>query len=56
MRPVEECPTYTEYFKEGDRIPAGLCPVHKGTFKQQAARAVQGLLRSLGHRIAGIFR
>jgi hypothetical protein len=31
LRPVEECPTYFEYFKEGDSVPDGLCPVHRGT-------------------------
>jgi membrane carboxypeptidase/penicillin-binding protein len=56
LRPVQECPTYLEYFKEGDTIPSALCPIHRGTFKQRAARAVQGILRSLGSRIAGIFR
>ncbi|MQA28495.1 MAG: PBP1A family penicillin-binding protein [Luteitalea sp.] len=56
QRPVEECPTYLEYFKEGDRIPDGLCPIHRGSLKQRAARAVQGLLRSLGTRIASVFR
>jgi hypothetical protein len=56
MHPVEECPVYFEYFKEGDKVPAGLCPVHRGTFKQRAARAVEGFLRTLGGRLAGIFR
>jgi len=56
LRPVEECPTYTEYFKDGDKVPSQLCPIHRGTFKERAARAVGGLLRSLGSKIAGIFR
>jgi membrane carboxypeptidase/penicillin-binding protein len=56
LRPVQECPTYLEYFKEGDTIPSALCPIHRGTFKERATRAVQGLLRSLGSRIIGIFR
>ncbi len=56
LRPLDGCPTYIEYFKDGDNIPSGLCPVHQGSLKQRAARAVQGLLRSLGSRIAGIFR
>jgi len=51
LRPVEQCPTYVEYFKEGDAIPSTLCPVHKGTFKQRAARAVQGFFG----RLRGIF-
>jgi penicillin-binding protein 1A len=56
LRPVQECPTYLEYFKEGDTIPSALCPIHRGTLKQRATRAFQGILRSLGSRIAGIFR
>jgi penicillin-binding protein 1A len=56
LRPVEDCPTYFEYFKEGDGVPSALCPVHRGTLKQRAARAVQGLLRTIGSKLAGIFR
>jgi 1A family penicillin-binding protein len=56
LKPLDTCPVYTEYFKDGDQVPSQLCPVHKGSFKQVAARAVQGLFRSLGSRIAGIFR
>jgi membrane carboxypeptidase/penicillin-binding protein len=56
LRPVEECPVYTEYFKSGDAIPTALCPIHRGTLKQRAARLVEGLLHSLGGKIAGLFR
>src|SRR5262249_14794018 len=56
LRPVQDCPVYTEYFKEGDTVPSAMCPIHKGTLKQAATRAVVGLLRGLGHRIADIFR
>jgi len=56
LKPVEGCPTYTEYFKEGDDIPSKLCPIHEGTFKQEAQRAVQGVLSGLGRAIRGIFR
>jgi membrane carboxypeptidase/penicillin-binding protein len=56
MRPVDGCPVYTEYFKEGDQIPSQLCPIHRGSFKQSAERAVAGLLRGIGTRIANIFR
>jgi membrane carboxypeptidase/penicillin-binding protein len=56
LQPVEGCPTYTEYFKEGDQVPSQLCPVHRGTFKERAARVVGGFFRSLGSRIAGILR
>jgi len=52
LRPVDGCPVYTEYFKEGDDVPSQMCPIHKGSLKQAAARAVTGFFRRLG----GIFR
>ena len=55
-RPVDGCPTYTEYFKEGDRVPTELCPIHEGTFKEEAERAVNDLIRAIGRGIRGIFR
>ena len=45
LRPVDGCPTYTEYFKDGDKVPSALCPVHRGTLKQRAARAIEGFFR-----------
>jgi 1A family penicillin-binding protein len=56
LRPVEGCPVYREYFKSGDAIPSQSCPVHRGTIKERAARVVEGLFRSLGGKIAGIFK
>jgi penicillin-binding protein 1A len=56
LRPVEGCPVYREYFKSGDSIPSQSCPVHRGTLKQRTVRAVEGLMRSLGDKIAGIFK
>ena len=55
-RPVDGCPTYVEYFKEDDTVPSQLCPLHEGTFKEEAARAVDGLMRAIGKGIRGIFR
>jgi hypothetical protein len=55
LRPVEDCPVYTEYFKPGDQVPSQLCPIHRGTLKQRAARAVEGFIRGLGKRLGGIF-
>jgi penicillin-binding protein 1A len=52
LKPVENCPTYTEHFKEGDDVPGQLCPIHKGSVKQQIKRAVQGFFSKL----KGIFR
>jgi len=56
LRPVEECPVYTEYFKDGDDIPTRLCPIHQGTVKQQLRRAMQGFFNGLGKKLRGIFR
>jgi penicillin-binding protein 1A len=56
LKPVEGCPTYSEYFKEGDGIPSQLCPVHQGSVKQQIQRAVKGFFSGLGKKLKGIFR
>jgi 1A family penicillin-binding protein len=56
LKPLDDCPVYTEYLKEGDEVPSRMCPVHRGSLKQVAARAVQGVLREIGRGIAGIFR
>jgi len=55
LHPVEQCPTYVEYFKEGDQVPTQLCPIHTGTLKQRVTRATQGFMRSLGGRLRGLF-
>ena len=55
-RPVDSCPTYTEYFKDGDDVPTQLCTLHEGSLKQRAQRAVQGLLGALGRGIRDIFK
>jgi membrane carboxypeptidase/penicillin-binding protein len=55
-RPVDNCPTYVEYFKDGDHLPGDLCPLHEGTFRQEAARAVDDVFRAIRRGIAGIFR
>jgi penicillin-binding protein 1A len=52
LRPVEECPTYTEYLKDGDPAPGRLCTVHRGSLKQKIRRGLEGLLGKL----KGIFR
>ena len=56
QRPLEGCPTYTEYFKEGDSVPTQLCPIHSGSFKQEIEREVRGVLGAIGRGIRGIFR
>jgi penicillin-binding protein 1A len=56
LRPVEECPVYTEYFKDGDDIPTQLCPIHKGNLRQTAQRAIQNVFSAIGRGIRGIFK
>jgi membrane carboxypeptidase/penicillin-binding protein len=56
LKPVEGCPVYREYFKEGDAVPTRLCPIHKGSVKQQLKRAVQGFFSGLGKKLKGIFK
>lgn len=55
LKPVEGCPLYTEYFKEGDDRPSQLCPLHRGSFKQAVVRTADRVLRDLGRAIAGVF-
>lgn len=55
LKPVDECPTYTEYFKEGDEVPRQLCPIHRGSLKQRAQRAIEGFFAGFGRRLKGIF-
>ncbi len=56
LKPVEGCPVYTEYFKDGDQVPTRLCPIHKGSVKQQIKRAVQGFFSAFGRKLKGIFK
>ena len=56
LRPVDGCPTYDEYFKEGDQVPGKLCPIHQGSIKQRVRRAMEGFLSGLGKKIGRIFR
>src|SRR4029434_8309484 len=35
QRALDGCPGYTEYFKEGDRVPTKLCPIHQGSLQQR---------------------
>jgi penicillin-binding protein 1A len=56
QRPVEGCPTYTEYLKQDDQVPTRLCQIHQGSIKQQVRRAIEGFISGVGKRIRGIFR
>lgn len=53
---MDGCPLYTEYFKDGDEVPEGLCPLHRGTIRQRLVRAVQGWADELGRRLRDVFR
>jgi membrane carboxypeptidase/penicillin-binding protein len=55
LKPVDGCPVYTEYFKDGDDRPSQLCSVHRGSFKQVVARTANRVLRGIGRTIAGFF-
>ncbi|MGD9902895.1 MAG: transglycosylase domain-containing protein [Vicinamibacterales bacterium] len=55
-QPVDGCPLYTEYFKDGDEVPDGLCPLHRGTVRERLVRAVRGWADDLGRRIRDVFR
>ena len=41
---------------EGDDIPRRLCPIHQGNFKQEARRALDGILSRVGRKILDIFK
>jgi penicillin-binding protein 1A len=56
LRPVDGCPTYIEFFKEGDDVPRRLCPIHLGSFKQVARRALDGIFSRVGRKILDIFK
>ena len=56
LRPVEGCPVYTEYFKEGIEIPARLCTLHQGTVKQRSSAPSRGSSRPGQANLKGIFR
>jgi 1A family penicillin-binding protein len=56
LAPVDGCPVYKEVFKDSDTVPTALCPIHEGSLKQRASRAIEGFFRGLGGKISGIFR
>jgi penicillin-binding protein 1A len=56
LRPVEGCPVYNEYLKDGDEAPGRLCTIHQGSMKQRVRRTIEGLLSGLGKKLKGIFK
>jgi 1A family penicillin-binding protein len=55
LKPVEDCPTYLEYFKEGDDVPGRMCPLHEGSLKQEVRRVLDDALSRLGRKILDVF-
>jgi penicillin-binding protein 1A len=53
LRPVRECPTYTEVFKAGDEIPEQTCPLHRASFGERAGRAIRGFFGGMFRKIFG---
>jgi 1A family penicillin-binding protein len=48
-RATNYCPSYTEYFKEHDRVPDDLCTIHRGTSRiARVTSTVRGWLNRLG--------
>ena len=56
LKPVDGCPIYTEYFKDGNDIPSRMCTLHQGSIRQWVTRTVQGWLSKAGGRLGVIFR
>lgn len=55
-KPVDGCPLYTEFFKEGDDVPDRLCTLHRGSIRQRVTRSIEGWAAEAGRRIRGIFK
>ena len=56
LRPVEGCPVYSEYLKEGDESPGRLCTVHQGSIKQRVRRGIEGFFSGLGKKLKEIIK
>ena len=56
LQPLDGCPVYTEYFKEGDPVPGRMCPIHRGSLRQQARRLLGDALRGIGRRLRDLLR
>ena len=56
LRPVEGCPVYSEYLKEGDESPGRLCTLHQGSIKQRVRRTIEGFFSGLGKKLKDIIK
>jgi penicillin-binding protein 1A len=54
-RPVDGCPTYTEYFKDGDSIPTATCPIHQFNLGARVRTATESVFSGLGRRLKKLF-
>ncbi len=50
-KPVDGCPIYVEYLKEGDDVPSRLCTLHRGSIRQRLTRTFQGWMAEAGRRV-----
>ena len=55
-KPVDGCPLYTEFLKDGDEAPGRLCTLHRGSIRQRMTRTIQGWMAEMGRRARGVFR
>ena len=55
LRPADDCPVYTEYFKDGDDVPTEICPIHRATFRQRVGAVTQNVFASLGKKLKRLF-
>jgi penicillin-binding protein 1A len=55
-RPVDGCPVYTEYLKDGDDVPGRLCTLHRGSIRQRLTRTFEGWMSEAGRRIRGSWK
>ena len=53
LKPVRDCPTYTEVFKAGDEIPEQTCELHRASFGERAGRAIRGFFGGLFRKVLG---
>jgi 1A family penicillin-binding protein len=56
VRPVDGCPRYVEYFKEGDGVPSRRCDLHSGSPWDQVDRVIDKALYRLGRRLRRILK
>ncbi|HXG87369.1 MAG TPA: PBP1A family penicillin-binding protein [Vicinamibacterales bacterium] len=52
-RATNDCPAYTEYFKDDDDMPAAVCKIHRGPTR---AERVRSEVKKWLDRLGGIFR